>query len=91
MELKGQVILDEESMKALKNQIREEVINDIKENGNYLSEIEEYMNNCNFEYYMRIIKSTIDNVISKINKEDICGSSWKTYYQILAIKSMLDI
>lgn len=54
MELKGQVILDDETMDKLKKQIREEVINEIKEDGNYSSEIEEYMNSCNFENYMRM-------------------------------------
>lgn len=92
MELKGQVILDKESMDALEEKIREEIINDIKENGNYSSEIEKYMNDCNFESYMRMIKCTIDNVISKIDKEDISfDSGWKAYHQILAIKTILDI
>ena len=92
MELKGQVILDEETMKKLKNQIRQEVINDIKEDGNYSSEIEEYLNDCNFKSYMKMIDYTIDNVISKMNKEDICfESDRKAYNQILAVKAMLEI
>ena len=43
MELKGQVILDEDTMDNLKKQIRREVIDEIKENGNYSFEIEKYM------------------------------------------------
>ncbi len=71
MELKltGEVILDNESMEELKEKIREEVINDIKENGNYFSEIERYLNDCNYKSYVILIKDTIDNVISKIDKK----------------------
>lgn len=76
MELKGHVILDEETMEKLKSQIRQEVINDIKEDGNYSSEIEEYLNDFNFKSYLGMIRYTIDNVIYKINKEeDISFSS----------------
>ena len=71
MELRGQVILDEKSMDKLKGQIRQEVINEIKEDGNYSSEIEEYLNDCNFVSYMRMIDYTIDNVVSKMDKEDV--------------------
>ena len=92
MELKGQVILDEETMKKLKSQIRQEVINEIKEDGNYSSEIEEYLNDCNFVSYMRMIDYTIDNVVSKMDKEDVhFESDRKAYRQILAIKSILEI
>ena len=71
MELKGQVILDEETMEKLKSQIRQEVINEIKEDGNYSSEIEEYLNDCNFVSYMKMINYTIDNIVSKMAKEDV--------------------
>lgn len=93
MELKGQVILDEETMNNLKSQIRQEVINDIKEDGNYSSEIEQYLNDCDYKSYMKMIDYTIDNVISKIDKEkDISFSSdLKAYNQILAIKAILEI
>ena len=92
MELKGQVILDEETMKKLKSQIRQEVINEIKEDGNYSSEIEEYLNDCNFISYMKMIDYTIDNVVSKIDKEDVrFEPDRKAYRQILAIKSILEI
>lgn len=92
MELRGRVILDEKSMDKLKDQIRQEIIDEIKEEGNYESEIERYMNDCNFESYMAMIICTIDNVISKIDKENIRFSSEKrAYHRILAIKSILDI
>lgn len=92
MELRGQVILDEKSMDKLKDQIRQEIIDEIKEEGNYASEIERYMNDCNFESYIGMIICTIDNVISKIDKENIrFNSEEKAYHRILAIKSILDI
>lgn len=92
MELKGQVILDKESMDKLKDQIRQEIVDEIKEEGNYASEIEKFMNDCNFESYIQMIKCTIDNVISKIDKENIrFRSEEKAYHRILAIKSILDI
>lgn len=92
MELKGQVILDKESMDELKDQIRQEIIDEIKEEGNYSSEIERYMNDCNYESYMEMIRCTIDNVIAKIDKDNIrFNSERKAYRRILAIKSILDI
>lgn len=63
MELKGQVILDEDTMDNLKKQIRREVIDEIKENGSYSFEIEKYMNNCDFKSYMEMIENTIHQVI----------------------------
>lgn len=92
MELKGQVILDDETMDKLKEQVREEVINEIKEYGNYSSEIEEYMNSCNFENYMRMIEVTIDNVIKNTNKEDIhFESGWKSWNRLVTLKSLFSI
>lgn len=92
MELKGQIILDEETMEKLRGQVRQEVINEIKEAGNYSSEIAEYLNDCNFISYMKMINYTIDNVVSKMDKKDVYfESDRKAYRQILTIKSVLEI
>lgn len=92
MELKGLVILDEETMENLKDQVRQEVIDEIKQDGNYSSEIEEYLNDCNFISYIKMINCTIDNVVSKMDKKDVhFESDRKAYQQILAIKSILEI
>lgn len=92
MELTGQIILDEKTINALRHQIREEIINEIKEEGNYTSEIVKFMNDCSFEDYIRIIKDTIDHVVRKINKDEIwSGSTLKSYNQILTIKHILEI
>ena len=92
IKLKGEVILDDESMKELKEKIREEVINDIKEDGNYFCEIEKYLNDCDYKGYVNLIKYTIDNVISKTDENDIAFSNEKkAYTRLLAIKSILNI
>lgn len=92
MKLKGQIILDDETMDNLKDEIRKEVIEDIRESGNYLHEIERYMNDCNFESYMRMIEKTIDNMIEKTNEEDIrFDTGRRRWKQLLVMKSLLDI
>lgn len=92
MELKGTVTLDEKTMEELREQIREEVIEDIKENGNYSSEIEKYLNDCNFESYMRMIEYTIENVIERTSEDDIhFDSGWKAWHRLLAIQSLINI
>ena len=92
MELKGTVTLDEKTMEELREHIREEVINDIKEGGNYFNEIEKYLNDCDFETYMQLIINTLDGVIERTKDEDIrFNSDEKTYNRLLAIKSILNI
>lgn len=71
MELKGIVTLDEETMEELREKIREEVIEDIKDSGNYSSEIREYLEDCNFKEYMSMIKCTIKQIIEKTTEDDI--------------------
>lgn len=92
MELKGQIILDDETMDNLKDEIREEVIEDIRKSGNYSHEIERYMSDCNFESYMEMIEKTIDNMIEKTNEEDIhFDTGRRRWKQLLAMKSLLNI
>lgn len=92
MKLKGQVILDDDTMNSLKEQIREEVVNEIKENGSYFREALAYMVECDFENYMRLINLTINYIINDTNKENIrFESSKKIYNKLLIIKNILDI
>lgn len=92
MELKGTITLDEETIEELREKIREEVIEDIKNNGNYFSEIEKYLNDCKFESYMKLIERTIENVIERTNEDDIhFDSGWKAWHRLHAIKSLLKI
>ncbi len=90
--LKGQVVLDEESKNVLKEKIREEIIEDIRMNGNYVCEIEKFMNECDYGTYLSILELTLENVISRIDKNNITfNSDLKSLSKILAIKSILDI
>ena len=92
LKLKGEVILDNESMEELKEKIREEVINDIKENGNRVCEIENFLSVCDYEEYINLIKCTIDDIISKTDINNITfDNEKKAYTRILAIKSILNI
>ena len=92
MELKGTVTLDEETMEELREQIREEVIEDIKNKGNYSSEIERYLSDCKFETYVRLIELTIEDVIERTSEEDIkFESGCKAWHRLNAIKSLLEI
>ena len=92
LKLKGDVILDNESMEELKEKIREEVINDIKENGNSFCEIEDFLNVCEYREYIDLIKCTIDDIISKTDINNITfDNEKKAYTRILAIKSILNI
>lgn len=92
MELKGKVILDENSMDKLKEKIREEVIEEILTEGNYVEEIEKYLLDCDFQGYVNIIESTIDSIILKTNIDEIHFAYEKTLYnKILAIQSIFRI
>ena len=92
IELKGRIILDNETMDNLRDEVRQEIISDIKQNGNYSHEIEEFMNDCDYESYINMIEGTIDNIIKKTNIEDIrFNSELRKWKQLLAIKSLLDI
>lgn len=91
MELTGKVILDEDTMDMLKEEVREEVIEDIKNNGNYSSEIETYLNDCNIVRYQKILEDTIDNVISNDTCRNSNCATMKTYNKLLAIQAILNI
>ena len=93
MELKGTVTLDEETLDALKEDIRKEVIEEIRKDGNYSNEIKIFLEDCNHEQYMRMITATIDSVINKTNPEEDLhfDSGRKAWDRILAIKALLKI
>lgn len=92
MELKGIVTLDEETMEKLREHIREEVIEEIKNKGNYFSEIEKFLVDCKFDSYMKLIERTIENVIERTSEEDIhFDSGWKAWHRLNAIKVLLKI
>lgn len=92
MELRGTVMLDDDTMDNLTEQIREEVIEDIKNNGNYSYEIEKYLKDCNFREYVSMIKDTVDYIISKTEKKTIYfDNDKKKWNTLLAISSIFKI
>lgn len=92
MELRGTVTLDDDTMDNLTEQIREEVIEDIKNNGNYSYEIEKYLKDCNFREYVSMIKDTVDYIISKTEKKTIYfDNDKKKWNTLLAISSIFKI
>lgn len=69
MKLTGEVILDKESEEALREKIREEIIKEIAENGNYSDEIERYLLQCSFKSYYTLLRDTIDKVLGDVNED----------------------
>lgn len=92
-ELTGTIKLDEETLETLREEIRREVIEDIRVNGNYSSEIEKYLKDCKYTSYMHMIKSTIDHIIVKTNvEEDVkWDSDAKLWKQLNIIKGILNL
>lgn len=92
MELTGKIILDDTTINELRNQIREEVIEDIKKNGLYLSEAEEILRYCKLNEYVGVVARTIIDVLGNITEEDIrFTSDVKNKYILLAISNILKI
>lgn len=87
MKLTGEVILDDTTMEDLKEEVRKEVIEEIKENGNYKDEIETFLSNTTSETYLTILANTIDSVLERDNDARITY----TRKRLLAIKSILNI
>lgn len=71
LDLKGTILLDDETMSKLKSKIREEIKEEIKKNGHYYSEIKEFLIDCEFKEYYKLIRLTIDKVIDKIDEDDL--------------------
>lgn len=92
MKLIGEVTLDKESMENLKESVRSDVIADIKSDSLYSEEVKKYLNECDPTSYVKIIESTIDNVLDSIVEDDIAFKSDKrAFKQLSAIRSLLKI
>lgn len=72
--LSGTVKLDADSMEALRAQVREEVVQNIEDNGIYADEAERYLRKCSYQRYLELIVDTIGVAVKKAEKED---SSWR--------------
>ena len=67
--LTGRVELDKESMEALKSEIREEIINDMAENGLLHKEVIKYLKTSDSRFF-NLIHGTIDKSISIGNEKE---------------------
>ena len=67
--LTGRVELDKESMEALKSEIREEIINDMAENG-LLEEVIKYLKTSDSSTFFNLVHGTIDKSISIGNEKE---------------------
>lgn len=90
--LHGNVVLDEASMRALRNQIRDEVVEKIQKDGLYSEEAERFMEMCSLSQYMRILENTAEDMLKKAEEED---SHWtddiqkvRTLKAIVAVLSL---
>lgn len=85
MELHGTVTLNEESMRALKNEVRKEVINEIKESGNTENEIELFLRDLSYKDYLKTLKNTLDDVLNKTKSSELQSDVDNKVYDILCI------
>lgn len=85
MELHGTVTLDEESIRALKNEVRKEVINEIKESGNTENEIELFLRDLSYKDYLKTLKNTLDDVLNKTKSSELQSDVDNKVYDILCI------
>lgn len=74
MELKGTVTLDAETMNSLREEIREEVLQEIKEKGLYFSEVEKYLRECDYNSYAKLLSVTLNEIVNNTDSESI---TWK--------------
>lgn len=68
--LTGRVELDKESMEVLKSEIREEIINDIADNGLLHEEVVKYLKTSDSSTFFNLIHGTIDKSISIGNEKE---------------------
>lgn len=68
--LTGRVELDRESMEAIKSEMREEIINDMAENGLLHEEVESYLKTSDSTTLFNLIHGTIDESISIGNEKE---------------------
>ena len=70
----GTVTLDEESLNKLREQIREEVVAEIKDKGFMYDELEKWLLSQNHYDYYSLIKDSINHIVRKdMSIDDIFG------------------
>ena len=66
--LYGECILDPSSMADLREEIREEVLSEIKEKGLRIDEMISFLMMYDYKTYMRVISETIDHAVEDSEK-----------------------
>lgn len=89
MELYGTVQLNDRSMEELKESIREQVIQEMRESGNTFTEIETFLNDLSYKSYLQMIRLTLPKILRDTKESDIIWSEDKKSYQILNVISGL--
>lgn len=87
LKLTGQVLLDDDSMNKLRESIRKEIIQEIKENGHYTSEIKQFLNELDSKDYYNIIAQTINGIIEKTDPEKFTWSDEQLKFDKLKLMS----
>lgn len=75
MELTGKITLDANTMEELEQSIRSKIIDEIRESGNYSSEIISYPLDCKYKIYYNVIYETINHMLDNVDENDITWSS----------------
>lgn len=91
LELKGTVILDENSESLLKAEYREQIINEIAEKGNYSEEIMKYLNKCELSDYFRIIERTIGEKIKGVDMDNLRFDEPRILRKLKTIKEIISM
>ena len=92
MRLSGDFTLDDNSIRKLKDIIKDDVMNEISDRKCDFEEVKNYLRKCSYPGYLSIIKDTINEAM----KHAPCVQSinWKTnmkeYEQLIKIKQILD-
>lgn len=66
--LYGECILDPSSMADLREEVREEVLSEIKEKGLRIDEMISFLMMYDYKTYMRVISETIDHAVEDAEK-----------------------
>lgn len=91
-ELYGKVILDESSRKELYEEVRKDVVKEIRESGNTASEIESYLKDVDYPQYVRMLRATIDTAVEKFHQDEHCWNDNQKAGRILeSIQNILRI
>lgn len=85
MELTGSITLDKDTMDELTRSIRGKVVDEIRESGNYGSEIVSYLLDCDYQRYYNMISETINHMMKNVDETSVTWESDKQKLKKLKI------